>query len=126
MAKKRVLLIEDNDAICEVVGWVLQEEGYEVSVCGHLAATEIVALKADLIVLDEWINEAEGHMLCKEIKAVKELKHVPVVIFSTAVDIERIVKTCGADGFVRKPFDIGALVSEVDRLLLTNTSNVLS
>ena len=118
MTKKRVLLIEDNSDICEVVRWVLEEEGYDVNFTGHLPAAEIVKHKADLIVLDEWINDLEGHMLCREIKKIEKLKDVPVVIFSTAIDIEQLVKTCGANGYVRKPFDIDALLSEVSRLLM--------
>jgi DNA-binding response OmpR family regulator len=126
MAKKRVLVIEDNEEISEVVGWILEEEGYEISVTAHLPVAEIVALKADLIVLDEWINDREGHMLCREIKNLEELKHVPVVIFSTALDIESIVETCGAAGYVRKPFDIDALTGEVNRLLSPKKLNAAS
>ncbi len=117
MAKKKVLLVEDNQDICEIVKWVLEEDGYAVTVTSHVPATNLRGFKADLIVLDEWVNDREGHMLCKEIKALHDLKHIPVVIFSTAIDIEELMQTCGADGFVRKPFDIGDLVIEVNRLL---------
>jgi len=117
MAKKKVLLVEDNQDICEIVKWVLEEGGYSVTVSGHVPAANLAGFKADLIVLDEWVNDREGHMLCKEIKAIHNLKHIPVVIFSTAMDIEELMQTCGADGFVRKPFDIGDLVIEVNRLL---------
>ncbi len=117
MAKKKVLLVEDNQDICEIVKWVLEEDGYLVTVSSHVPATNLAGFKADLIVLDEWVNDVEGHMLCKEIKAIHDLKHIPVVIFSTAIDIEELMQTCGADGFVRKPFDIGDLVVEVNRLL---------
>ncbi|WP_342648431.1 response regulator [Mucilaginibacter sp. CSA2-8R] len=117
MTKKKVLLIEDNQDICEIVKWVLEQDGYTVNVTSHLPATNLAGFKADLIVLDEWVNNNEGHMLCKEIKAIHDLRHIPVVIFSTAIDIEELMQTCGADGFVRKPFDIGDLVIEVNRLL---------
>ncbi len=117
MAKKKVLLVEDNQDICEIVKWVLEEDGYSVTVSGHVPAVDLAHFKADLIVLDEWVNDVEGHMLCKEIKAIHDLKHIPVVIFSTAIDIEELMQTCGADGFVRKPFDISDLVVEVNRLL---------
>lgn len=116
MAKK-VLLVEDNQDICEIVKWVLEEDGFQVNVTGHVPATGLINFKADLIVLDEWVNDQEGHMLCKEIKTIHDLKHIPVVIFSTAIDIEELMETCGADGFVRKPFDIGDLLVEVNRLL---------
>jgi len=117
MINKHILVIEDNYEIREVVSWVLEDEGFKVSVIAHQPADSLFDFKADLIVLDEWINAQEGHMFCREIKAIQSLKHVPVVIFSTAMDIELLVETCGADGFVRKPFDITALVTEIKRLL---------
>jgi two-component system OmpR family response regulator len=117
MVRKKVLLIEDNQDICEIVKWVLEDNGCDITVTKHVPAADLPRFKADLIVLDEWVNNSEGHMLCKEIKAIHDLKHIPVVIFSTAIDIEELMQTCGAEGFVRKPFDIGDLLVEVNRLL---------
>ena len=119
MEKKRVLLIEDNDDISEIVRWVLEDEGYEVRTTRHLPVYELAKFKADLIVLDEWINDKEGHMFCSKIKALQELKHIPVIIFSTANNIEEIVRTCNANGFIRKPFDVEMLLAEVERCLPT-------
>lgn len=56
-------------------------------------------------------------MLCKDIKAVHEIQHIPVIIFSTAHNIEEIAKTCKADGFVRKPFDFDDLTTEVAKCM---------
>lgn len=117
MAKKRILLIEDNEDILDVVRFVLEEENYFVIAASPRPASELAVHKADLIVLDEWINKTEGHMLCREIKAIQDLKHIPVIIFSTATDIEEIMETCEADGYVRKPFDIDDLLTEINRCL---------
>ncbi|MDT3405370.1 response regulator transcription factor [Mucilaginibacter terrae] len=117
MKKNKVLLVEDNDEISSIVSWLLEEEGYAVNSTTHLPAKQLAAFEPDLIVLDEWLADIGGHMLCKEIKAMAELAHVPVIIFSTATDIEELMASCGADGFVRKPFDLQELTREVGRLL---------
>lgn len=117
MTKKRILLIEDNDDILEIVRFVLEDEGYLVTAATPRPAAELATQQADLIVLDEWINKTEGHMLCREIKNIQEMKHIPVIIFSTATDIEEIMETCEADGYVTKPFDIDDLLNEVSRCL---------
>jgi len=59
----------------------------------------------------------EGPMLCKEIKAIERLAHIPVIIFSTAMDIEQIAATCKANGYVHKPFDLDTLITEVRKFL---------
>ncbi|WP_345951552.1 MULTISPECIES: response regulator [unclassified Mucilaginibacter] len=123
MAKKRILLIEDSDDIQAIVQLILEDEGYEVVAANPRPVTEWINDNADLIVLDEWINEQEGHMLCREIKKMQILKHVPVIIFSTAPNIEAIVETCGAEGFVRKPFDIDDLLKEINRCLYKKGSS---
>jgi DNA-binding response OmpR family regulator len=118
--KKRVLIIENDLDIQNIVSYVLELEGYEVLAIKPCAAELVPRHRADVILLDEWINKREGHMLCTEIKEIKEIQHVPVIIFSTAVDIEAIAHVCKADGFVHKPFDIDALVNEVKRCCSQN------
>jgi len=114
--KRKVLIIENDEEIKLIVTYVLELEGYEVEGARYDSAT-LVKLKANLILLDEWVNKREGHMLCKEIKAIEALQAVPVVIFSTAPDIADIAKNCNADGFVHKPFDLDTLISVVKRFL---------
>lgn len=114
--KKKILIIENDADIRNVVTFILQQEGYEVRGSSY-TSTDLLHANADLIVLDEWINKREGHMLCKEIKAIEMLNHIPVIIFSTAMDIADIAKVCLADGFVHKPFEIDALITEVKKFL---------
>jgi DNA-binding response OmpR family regulator len=117
--KKKVLIIENDELIRDIVTFILEAEGYEVS--GVKYAPEAVdQLAADLILIDEWINRKEGHMLCKEIKSIAHIAHVPVIIFSTANDITDIVKVCGADGYIQKPFDIDVLLTEIRKFLPLN------
>jgi DNA-binding response OmpR family regulator len=114
--KKTILVIENDDAIKEVVSMLLEAEGFTV-IAENYAPFDLTRIKADLILIDEWVNRVEGHMLCKEIKAIAELAKIPVIIFSTASNVADIVKTCRANGFVRKPFDVDALLSEINKHL---------
>jgi DNA-binding response OmpR family regulator len=126
MNAKKVLIVEDDRDICEIVELVLAEEGYEVvsSTCLE-PLDQLKDVMPDLILLDEWVNEKEGQMLCKEIKKIHQFLHIPVIIFSTAWNIEEIVETCQANGFIRKPFDVSELVAEVNRYLSKRPGQLL-
>jgi len=111
-----VLIVENDEDIRNIVGMILANEGYEVSGCNY-TMENLVTMEADLILLDEWVNSKHGPMLCKEIKAVERLAQIPVIIFSTAVDIAQIALDCKANGYVHKPFDLDVLTSEVRKFL---------
>jgi DNA-binding response OmpR family regulator len=117
MLKKKVLIIEDDPGIQELIGYILESEGFQVVTTSHNLSTDLSVHKADLILLDEWVNKKEGHMLCKEIKQVHATRHIPVIILSTSPDIAEIAKNCNADGYLAKPFDIDEIVSLVNKVL---------
>lgn len=119
--KKKVLIIENDQVIQEIVTYILESEGYEVTGVRY-APEHLENIHADLILLDEWINRREGHMLCKEIKTISALAKVPVIIFSTAANILDIVATCGADGYVQKPFNLDILLAEIQKFLPLSSS----
>jgi DNA-binding response OmpR family regulator len=116
--KKRVLIIENDIDIQNIVSYLLEAEGYDVIAIRPIPADQIFQYRADLMLLDEWIDKRQGHMLCTEIKNIHEIKHIPVVIFSTAQNIEEIAANCHADGYVRKPFELEDLINEVNRCCL--------
>jgi DNA-binding response OmpR family regulator len=113
---KKVLIVENDEDIRDIVGVILENEGYEVAGCVY-TLENLLTMTADLILLDEWVNQKEGPMLCKEIKAVEKLAQIPVIIFSTSAQIAEIAANCGANGYVHKPFELEILVSEVRKFL---------
>jgi DNA-binding NtrC family response regulator len=117
MRKKKVLIIEDDAGIQELIRYILEVEGFEVATSAHSLTADLTSHKADIIILDEWVNKKEGTMLCKEIKHVHVTKHIPVIIISTAMNIEEIAENCEADGFIAKPFDIDDVAKEVKKVL---------
>jgi len=113
---KKILVIENDPDVREIVSLVLEEEGYSVTATKHIPMEDLSASGTHLIVLDEWLpNNVAGHLFCLKIKEVHELMHIPIIILSTAHNIEEIACACKADGFVSKPFDLDTLLAEVKR-----------
>lgn len=112
--KKRILVIENDQDIRHIVEYILQEHGFKtLSIPEPDDVSALLGFSADLILLDEFINSKPGHRLCRKIKDIPALAIVPVIILSTAHDIELIVKECDANDYICKPFDVEFLVDKV-------------
>lgn len=115
---KRILIIENDYDIRQIVELILQDQGFEtLSTPEPEALSELSGFYPDLILLDEFINTRPGHRLCKKIKEVPALAAVPVIILSTANDIELIAAECEANDYIRKPFDLKDMVAKVIRMV---------
>lgn len=112
------MIIENDHDIRFIVEFILQEHGYAtLSIPEPEDLSAIIAFNPDLILLDEFINSKPGHRLCRKIKQIPDLATVPVIILSTANDIELIAKECEANDFVRKPFELEDMVGKVLRFI---------
>lgn len=125
----RILLVEDNEAICMGLEFLLSEEKYTCIIAKNRkeAVTFIEAGEAiDLALLDVSLPDGNGFELCREIK---EQTNIPV-IFLTAKDEERDVVQgfdLGADDYVIKPFRNRELISRIRNVLRRNRlDNVLT
>ncbi len=116
--KKKVLIIENDQDIRLIVDFILTEQDFiTMSIPEPEDLLAIIPFRPDVILLDEFINSRPGHRLCRKIKQVAALKDVPVIILSTADDIELIAKECEANDYVRKPFDVEEMVDKVVRIV---------
>ncbi|MEP6611112.1 MAG: response regulator [Mucilaginibacter sp.] len=116
--KKRILIIENDKDIRHIIEFILFEQGFEtLSIPEPDDLLEIIPFTPDLVLLDEFINNLPGHRLCRKIKQIPSLAHIPVIILSTANDIELIAKACEANDFIAKPFDVHDLVDKVLRTI---------
>jgi two-component system phosphate regulon response regulator PhoB len=116
--KKKVLIIENDQDIRHIVAFILEEQGFDtLSMPEPVNLSEILPFAPDVILLDEFINAKPGHRLCRQIKQVPGLAAVPVIILSTANDIEVIATECDANDYIRKPFDVEDMVSKVVRMV---------
>nr|WP_255496318.1 response regulator [Mucilaginibacter sp. FT3.2] len=108
------MIIENDQDIRHIVEFILNEQGFEtLSMPEPQDLSEIIPFAPDLVLLDEFINSRPGHRLCLKIKQVHALKTIPVIILSTANDIELIATECQANDFIRKPFDVTDIVGKV-------------
>jgi two-component system phosphate regulon response regulator PhoB len=116
--KKKVLIIENDQDIRHIVEFILNEQGFEtLSIPEPDNLSEIIPFAPHVILLDEFINSRPGHRLCRKIKQVAALATVPVIILSTANDIELIATECDANDYIRKPFDVEDMVGKVLRIV---------
>jgi len=116
-----VLIAEDSATQAEVLKHLLAENGYAVTVAvnGKLALAMARKSKPSLIISDIVMPEMDGYTLCHEIKSVKELKDIPVVLLTSLSGAEEVLKAlqCGADNILRKPYDDKRLLSLIEHSL---------
>ena len=116
--KKKVLIIENDHDIRDIIDYILTQEGFDtLSVPEPNTLAEILQFKPDLILIDEFVNDQPGHRLCLRIKGENLLAHLPVIVLSTANDIEIIATECKANDYIRKPFDMDEMIEKVMRVV---------
>ena len=116
---KRILVIDDDPDILEILDIIFKQEGYEVilSASGE-AADHLAEISPDLVLLDIRISGTgnAGADICARIKSSPETKDLPVYMFSAEDKIREISESCGANGYFCKPFKISNLITKVNEL----------
>jgi DNA-binding response OmpR family regulator len=113
----RIVIIEDDLAILEILAEVFQSAGYEVITYEDKNSIKgIIINRPDVVLLDNKLRDGFGYELCRDIKNNDLTKHIPVILTSGYDDLENLAKACGADGYVAKPFDLAALVQMANEL----------
>lgn len=117
---KRILVIDDEDTLCDALAFNLEEEGYEAVTA--YSAEEALAMDVsqfDLVLLDIMMEEISGTQLARIIKANPATAHVPI-IFCTAKDSEEdMIKglDIGADDYITKPYSLKAMLARIRSVL---------
>jgi|SRR5690606_4137544 len=113
--KKKILYAEDDGDMLEVVSEFMQFEDYEVVTDnGKSIKKKLQQHQIGLILLDENLNWGWGSDLCRELKSDEKTAVIPIVLISAMGDIDKIAEQCGADGYIRKPFDIYDVIDVVN------------
>lgn len=110
----KILIVEDDKDICEILEFNLSNEGFEVE-CAHSAeeGLEILDSSHNLILLDVMMGEISGYKMAEKLR--KENNNIPI-IFLTAKDTENDMLTgfsVGADDYISKPFSIKEVIARV-------------
>jgi two-component system phosphate regulon response regulator PhoB len=116
-ARRRVLIVEDETDIRDLLAYNLKQEGYEVATVetGGAALDEVNQFSPDLVVLDLMLPDISGVEVCRRIRG-RDAAPQPAVIMLTAKgeEIDRVVGfEVGADDYVVKPFSVRELVLRV-------------
>ena len=128
---KTILIAEDSALLSKLLQDCLKKAGYSnliVNMDGQEAWDKLTELnkegniteKVKLVITDIEMPRMDGHHLTKLIKSDDKMKNIPVIIFSSMISDELIVKgkSLGADAQITKP-QIGRLVGEIDKLILS-------
>jgi len=117
---KRILAVDDNKDILNVLRYILEDSGYEVDTLsdGHFLFEQIKEHTPDLILLDIMLGDMDGRVLCKDVKTTEATHSIPVILISANHKIADVLKQYGApDDFVEKPFDMYTLLNTIERQL---------
>ncbi|NGT78325.1 response regulator transcription factor [Clostridium perfringens] len=121
MTNKKVLIVDDEEHIRELIKFNLKKEGYdiEVAVNGTEALNIIREIKFDLILLDLMLPEIDGLEVCKEIRRNEETSDIPVMMITAkGEEFDKVLGLeLGADDYITKPFSIRELMARVKALL---------
>jgi two-component system response regulator VicR len=115
--KKKVVLVQDNEDILDIMDQVLEEEGFEVTSSLTTEPIEnIDEIDPDVVVIDDHIKgDVRGHEVVKDLKTDPETEDVPVILTSTSDKLPEQAAACKADDYIQKPFDIDHMVEVVKR-----------
>jgi two-component system phosphate regulon response regulator PhoB len=127
---ERILVVEDEPDLVEMVSYTLRQAGFTVHAVGDgaTALQEVRRQKPALILLDLMLPDMAGTEVCRRIRRDPEIRDVPIVMMTAAfpsVDDADRGLTLGADEYVVKPFLREVLVHNVERLLAASKQTPL-
>lgn len=115
---KRILIVENDIAIAELLEEVLYEQNYSCLNLPH--AKEILPVvydfQPDIVLLDYLLPLATGQELCAEIKQNKSTSSLPVIIYSAFPEALLPLEEFQCDNFIAKPFDLFYLLQRIEQL----------
>ncbi|MBU2436894.1 MAG: response regulator [Candidatus Omnitrophica bacterium] len=121
MDEKRILLVDDEIELVEMVKMRLGAGGYEVITAydGQEALNKAKRVKPDLIILDIMLPKMDGYKVCGLLKADIRYSKIPIIMFSAKAQEEdmKLGEEVGAQSYVTKPFEPQVLLSKITELL---------
>lgn len=126
MEKKKILVVDDDINICELLRLYLEKDGYSVLTChdGGAAIEQVSKESPDLMLLDIMLPVFDGWQVCREIR---KTSNVPIIMVTAKGEtLDKVLGLeFGADDYVAKPFDAKEVVARV-KAVLRRTSVDLS
>jgi len=121
MANPRILIIEDDPSIVELLRYNLETAGFNISVAtdGETGITATLEGPLDLVILDLMLPHISGLEICRQIRMSPVTKHLPLIMLTAKGEEQDRIRglDSGADDYVVKPFSPKELISRIHALL---------
>jgi DNA-binding response OmpR family regulator len=116
---KKVLVLDNDPQILDVMNEVLTYEGFSVDTFEDTVdiLTLVELCKPDLLIIDYILNGVNGGEHCRRVKNYTSTCNIPVIIFSAYPKVLHSLGFYGCDAFIPKPFNLTDLVKKVTELL---------
>ncbi|MCP4247049.1 MAG: response regulator [bacterium] len=120
--KKRVLVVDDDDAIVEMLSELFERDGrFEVSTArtGYDAGVLTESFRPDVMLLDFKLPDVNGNVVCRTVRANPDYGHMRIIIISGVADRDEVddLMAAGADEFIKKPFRVDSVISRVAEIV---------
>ncbi|MFN3550747.1 MAG: response regulator transcription factor [Endomicrobiia bacterium] len=122
MVQKKILIIEDDKDLVEIIKLHLEKEGYETDYAydGQEALKKIDYFKPDLIILDVMVPKMNGAMINTQLKNNSKTKDIPIIVITGKMGAKELFLTgqqLNVSAFFYKPVLISEIVNEIKKLL---------
>lgn len=120
MNKKKILVVDDEEAVSKTLALLLQARGYDVDTAQTGAqALEKALRKPDVVLLDLMLPDMPGFDVCRKLREQKNTKHLPIIILSVRYLYEDKIEGLylGADDYITKPFEYEELFARIEAVL---------
>ncbi len=117
----RVLVVDDESDVTELLQYRLEQEGYRVATLNDPLGfvVKVREFEPDLMLLDIMMPELSGIQLCRIVRADPSMKDIPVIFLSARGEVEDRIKglEAGAEDYISKPFNINELILRISKML---------
>jgi len=121
MATQRILVVDDEEDLLELVRYNLSKEGFQVRcvATGEAAIQEARSYLPDVILLDLMLPSVDGLVVCKTLKSHPQTQHIPIVMLTAKTEEADVVSglELGADDYITKPFSPRVLLARIRAVL---------
>jgi DNA-binding response OmpR family regulator len=121
MSRKRLLIVEDEKDMMEMLTFRLEAAGFEViqAYDGQEGLDKAYSQNPDLILLDLMLPRVDGYKVCRELKSDVKYKKIPIAILTARASEKekKLGMECGAEAYIIKPFEPGELMDKIKELL---------
>jgi two-component system, OmpR family, phosphate regulon response regulator PhoB len=125
----RVLVVEDEEAISQLLAYNLEREGFEVAVAadGDEALEAVAERRPDIVLLDWMLPKVSGIEVCRRMRVRNETRAIPIIMLTARGEEEDRIRglNVGADDYVTKPFSMSELAARL-RAVLRRTAPAIA